>query len=56
MIVKELIDTLKKMDPNHKVYILDKCENPIGGGVEIDDIYEISGSTDEANNAVYISA
>lgn len=54
MIVKELIERLNKFDPNKKVVVTTENENPIGGGLDIINIFEIAGSNTEEDNAVYL--
>lgn len=54
MKVKDLKEKLNDFDENKEVFILTRDDNPVGGGLDIEDIYEINGSRDLVNNAVYI--
>ena len=54
MIVKELKDKLNSFDPDKKIFIILPDDNPIDSGMDINDIFEMSGSKDETLNAVYL--
>jgi len=54
MTVGELITKLKGFDSDKTVYILEPSENPIGGGAGINNIFEIGGSNETMDNAIYI--
>lgn len=54
MTVGELIERLNKLDSTKTVYILTTDDNPLSGGYDIGDIFEITGSDTPGANAVFL--
>lgn len=54
MKVKDLIKKLQTFAEDKEVYVIWDDENPTQGGSEIKDLFEIHGSNNDINNAVYI--
>lgn len=54
MTVAELTKKLNTFDPKKNVFIIFPDDNPLDSGSDIDNIFEISGSNKELENAVYL--
>lgn len=54
MTVAELKQKLDSFDPNKVVYVIMPDDNPLDNGVDIENIFEISGSNKDLENAVYL--
>ena len=54
MTVGELREILSKFDSTKKVYILTPDDSPLGGGLDIANIFEVNGSSEDFDNAVYL--
>lgn len=54
MTVAELVKKLNTFDPKKNVFIIFPDDNPLDSGSDIDNIFEISGSNKELENAVYL--
>jgi len=56
MTVAELKAKLDDCDPKQHVFIMLPDDNPLTGGFDIEDVFEISSSTKPGVNAVYIQS